>query len=228
MIKDDLFARLMASQDTEYRDFQAGLIPTIEPSSMIGVRTPELRKIAKEFSRREDISDFLYDIPHRLFEEDQIHSFIISDLKDYDLCIKEVEKFLPFINNWATCDQMSPKIMRRNKTELLEHIHRWLCDNHTYTVRFSIKMLMEHYLDDSFAPEYPELVASVSSEEYYVKMMQAWYFATALAKQYEKILPFLAGRRLDRWTHNKTIQKALESYRISDTKKDELRALRWR
>ena len=116
MIKDDLFARLMASQDTEYRDFQAGLIPTIEPSSMIGVRTPELRKIAKEFSRREDISDFLYDIPHKLFEEDQIHSFIISDLKDYDLCIKEVEKFLPFINIWATCDQMSPKIFRRNKT----------------------------------------------------------------------------------------------------------------
>ena len=228
MVKEDLIDRLMSAQDISYRDFQSGLIPSVDLSSMIGVRTPELRKIAGEFSRREDISGFLSDLPHLYFEEDQIHAFIISGIKDFSACIDEVELFLPFVNNWATCDQMSPKVFRKHRPELLGHIRNWIVDDHIYTVRFAVKMLMDHFLEDDFDPSFPELVAAVSSEEYYVNMMRAWYFATALAKQYESVFPFLEERRLDRWTHNRTIQKAVESYRISDSRKAALRALRWR
>lgn len=228
MIREDIIDRLMSAQDISYRDFQSGLIPTVDPSSMIGVRTPELRKIAGEFSRREDISGFLSDLPHEYFEEDQLHAFIISGIRDFSGCIGEVLRFLPFVNNWATCDQMSPKVFRKHRPELLGYIRNWLTNDHTFTVRFAVKMLMDHFLENEFDPSLPELVSGVTSDDYYVNMMRAWYFATALAKQYESVFPYIAERRLDRWTHNRTIQKAVESYRISEERKDDLKALRWR
>ena len=228
MVREEILTRLLSAQDIPYRDFQSGLIPTVDPSSMIGVRTPELRKITGEFSKREDISGFLSVLPHEFFEEDQIHAFIISGIRDFADCIKEVERFLPFVNNWATCDQMGPKVFKKHKDELLPYIESGLKDDHTYTVRFAVKMLMDHFLDDAFDPLYPQLVASVISEEYYINMMRAWYFATALAKQYDPVFPYISERRLDRWTHNRAIQKAVESYRISDERKEELKTLRWR
>ena len=227
MIREEIKERLIALQDTGYRDFQAPLIPKVDPAFMIGVRTPELRKIARELSKRDDISDFLGILPHEYFEENQLHAFIISDIRDFDECLAEVERFLPFVDNWATCDQMGPKVFGKHRSELLEHVDHWLAQEHTYTIRFAIKMLMEHYLDDAFDMSFPERVASVSSEEYYVRMMVAWYFATALAKQYDNVISFLKDRRLDRWTHNKAIQKAVESRRISEERKEELRSLRW-
>ena len=193
---------------------------------MIGVRTPELRKLAKQMLKREEIGVFLRDLPHRYFDEDQLHAFIVSGIKEYGKCMEELMRFLPFVDNWATCDQMSPGVFKKHKPELLAEIREWLGSEHTYTVRFGIGMLMQHFLDEDFDPAYPELVAGVHSEEYYVNMMIAWYFATALAKQYDDVLPFIEGRRLDPWTHNKTIRKAVESYRISDEQKEYLRSLK--
>lgn len=226
MITDDLRTALFACQDPKYRDFQAKLIPTVNPEKMIGVRTPELRKIAKQFAKRPDAEDFLRDLPHLYFDEDQIHAFIISEIKDYGHCMEEVNLFLPYVDNWATCDQMSPKVFKKHRPELLTRIREWIRSGQTYTVRFGAGMLMQHFLDEDFDPEYPALVASIHSEEYYINMMIAWYFATALAKQYDTVLPWLEERRLDQWTHNKTIQKAVESYRIDAQQKDYLRSLR--
>ena len=213
-------------QDPKYRELQIRLIPTVEPESIIGVRTPELRRMARELGGTEGIADFLNDLPHAFFDENQLHAFIISGMKDYTACLRELERFLPYVDNWATCDQMSPKVFRKHRQELLEPIHRWIGSAKTYTVRFGIGMLMEHYLDEDFDPAYPELAAAVRSEDYYVNMMTAWYFATALAKQYEAVLPYIERRRLDPWTHNKAIQKAIESYRITPEQKDCLRAMK--
>lgn len=226
MITDEIREELFRLQDIKYRDFQSRLIPSRDSESMIGVRTPELRKLAKQTGRKADISRFLDALPHAYFDEDQLHAFIISDMKDYAACLERVDSFLPFVDNWATCDQMSPKIFRKHRTELSEPIRRWIRSDQTYTIRFGIKMLMEHFLDEDFSSEYPELVSGVKSEEYYVNMMIAWYFATALAKQYEKVLPFIKEQRLDAWTHNKTIQKAVESYRITPAQKDFLKRLK--
>lgn len=226
MLQEEILERLTALQDTDYRDFQSALIPTVDKSCFIGVRTPPLRQLAKELSRREDIGDFLAILPHRYFDENQLHAFLLSEMKDYAACIAAVDTFLPYVDNWATCDQLSPKVFRRHKTELLTAIDRWLTYDHPYTVRFAIGMLMQHYLDDSFTEALAEKVCAVRSEEYYVRMMAAWYFATALAKQYDRVLPFLEQRRLDVWTHNKTIQKAIESRRLSPEQKTALRALR--
>lgn len=226
MKKTELHRELKNRQDLKYRDMQVKIIPNIDPGSIIGVRTPELRTMAEEMQKSGDHVDFLKDVPHKYFEENQLHSFIISGMKDADECMEELERFLPYVDNWATCDQMSPKVFKKHKEMLLEPIKKWLSSDKTYSVRFGVGMLMEHFLDDDFDPKYPEMVADIRSEEYYVRMMQAWYFATALAKQYERVLPFIEEKKLDAWTHNKAIQKSVESYRISDEQKQYLRTLR--
>ncbi len=228
MIKEDIINELNNLQDIEYRDFQSKLIPTASVEHFIGVRTPELKSLAKKFAKREDIDEFLADVPHTYFDENQLHAFIISEIKDYDKCIKAVNAFLPYVDNWATCDQMSPKTFKKHKSELLESINTWIASDETYTIRFGIKMLMSHFLDDDYDVIYPEMVSKVKSEEYYVKMMVAWYFATALAKQYDTVLPFIEEHKLDDWTNNKTIQKAVESYRISPDQKVYLKTLKVR
>ncbi|MBQ6364140.1 MAG: DNA alkylation repair protein [Lachnospiraceae bacterium] len=223
-IRNELFGM----QDLKYRELQTGIIPSRDPQTLIGVRTPALRSFAKQLAKREDLSDFLNDLPHLYFDEDQLHAFIISEIKDYDTCMAELEKFLPHVDNWATCDQMSPKVFKKHKEELLVKIREWIASDRPYTVRFGIGMLMQHFLDEDFDPAYPELAAGIRSEEYYVKMMIAWYFATALAKQYEAVLPYIENQRLDVWTHNKAIQKAIESYRITPEQKEYLRTLKIR
>ena len=223
---DDIRKTLLSMQDEKYRSFQVKLFPTVEPETVIGVRTPELRSYAKKLLKEEGISAFLSDLPHKYFDENQIHAFIISEIKDYGRCIEEVNRFLPYVDNWATCDQMSPKVFKKNRPQLLEQIRIWLKSDKTYTIRFAIGMLMEHYLDDDFDIRYPETVASIRSDEYYVNMMIAWYFATALAKQYEAVLPFIEDGKLDIWTHNKAIQKAVESYRITPNQKECLKGLK--
>ena len=223
---DDIRKTLLSMQDEKYRAFQVKLFPTVDPQTVIGVRTPDLRGYAKKLLKEEDVSAFLSDLPHRYFDENQLHAFILSELKDYGKCMEEVNRFLPYVDNWATCDQMSPKVFKKNRPQLLEQIRIWLKSDRTYTIRFAIGMLMEHYLDDAFDLRYPEMVAGIRSDEYYVNMMIAWYFATALAKQYEAILPFIENRRLDAWTHNKAIQKAVESYRITPEQKEYLKTLK--
>ncbi len=225
MITDDIRQKLLEMQDPDYREFLIKLIPSVIPDRVIGIRTPELRKLAKEILKREDLSDFLNDLPHAFFEENQLHAFVISGMKDYDACMSALERFLPYVDNWATCDQMSPKVFKKHKSELMEHIRCWIASDECYTVRFGIGMLMEHFLDDDFVPAYSEMAAAVVSEEYYVRMMIAWYFATALAKQYDTVIPYVEENRLDSWTHNKTIRKAIESYRIDPDKKAYLRSL---
>ncbi len=226
MIIEDIRAELFRLQDVKYRDFQGKLIPTVEPDAVIGVRTPELRKYAKILAKTENISEFLDELPHRYFDENQLHAFIISEIKDYEQCLNRVSEFLPFVDNWATCDQMSPKIFKKHRKELPEQIKMWISSDKTYTVRFGIGMFMEHFLDEDFDPAYPDIVAGIRSDEYYINMMIAWYFATALAKQYDVILPYIKDRRLDVWTHNKAIQKAVESYRITPEQKEYLKTLK--
>ena len=219
--------RLMELQDTGYRDMQKKkIIPTVDPDSIIGVRTPALRALAKEILKSGDYKVFLNELPHKYFEENQLHAFILSGMKDFDECMDELEKFLTFVDNWATCDQMSPKVFKKHKDELLKHIKVWIKSDKTYTVRFGVGMLMEHFLDDDFDLKYPEMAARIRSDEYYVNMMIAWYFATALAKQYESIIPFIEQKRLAPWTHNKAIQKSVESYRITDEQKAYLKSLK--
>ena len=226
MITDDIRRELKKLQDTGYRDMQVTIIPTVEAGSIIGVRTPALRQLAKEISKRDDVSLFLGDIPHKYFEENQLHAFILSGMKDAEKCIKLVDKFLPYVDNWATCDQMSPKIFKKNKELLLDYIDKWIKSELTYVKRFAVGMLMEHFLDEDFKTSYLTRVSKIRSDEYYVNMMTAWYFATALAKQYDAALPFIEGNKLDKWTHNKTIQKAVESYRITPEQKEYLKTLK--
>ena len=226
MIVEEITNELFKIQDAKYRDFNSKLIPTVDKESMIGVRTPELRKYAKQLVKREDVGEFLHSAPHKYFDENQLHAFIISEIKDFKLCIDELINFLPYLDNWATCDQLSPKVFKKYRKELLTHIREWINSDKTYTVRFGIGMLMEHFLDEDFDPAYPEMVAEIRSEEYYINMMTAWYFATALAKQYEQVLPFIENKKLDTWTHNKAIQKAVESYRITDEQKTYLKGIK--
>ncbi|MBR4159448.1 MAG: DNA alkylation repair protein [Spirochaetia bacterium] len=218
--------RLYALQDTKYRDFQGKLLPTVDPGTIIGVRTPDLRRLAKELAKEDDIGTFLDTLPHTWFDENQFHAFILSELKDYSRCIALVDRFLPYIDNWATSDQLSPKVFRKHKTELLSYIKNWLKSDRTYTVRFAVGMLMQHFLDNDFSPAYPKLVAAIKSDEYYINMMRAWYFATALAKQYDAIIPYIEQKKLDPWTHSKAIQKAVESYRIKAEQKEYLKTFR--
>lgn len=270
--------KLKKLQDKKYAEFQSKLIPTVDKKAIIGVRTPELKKFAKELisvnlpankrgkiSIKSDkyfdktIASFLDELPHKYFDENQLHTFILSEIKDFDICIELVDKFLPYIDNWATCDQLSPKCFKKNKEKLLKYINKWINSKKPYIIRFAIEMLMSHFLDADFDKKYLKMVSDVrfigkqksltkngskhlhstqsndkcskenisidiDSDKYYVEMMRAWYFATALAKQYEATLTFIKNRRLNVWTHNKIIQKALESFRVSEKHKKELRA----
>lgn len=225
-IAEELQRRLFELQDLKYKEFQCKLMPTVNPEAVIGVRTPDLRKLAKDYSKTPEAIEFLKVLPHTYYEENNLHGFLIEMIKDYDAAVAAVDAFLPYIDNWATCDLISPKAFKKHLPELYEKIKAWLKSGKTYTVRFGIGMLMSFYLDKNFKPEMLELVASVRSEEYYINMMIAWYFATALAKQYDAALPYIQEQRLDKWTHNKAIQKAIESYRISDESKVYLRTLK--
>jgi len=225
-ISSDILSELFRLRDEKYADFQKKLTPTHDRGHFIGVRTPELKRLARELRKRSDTDEFLSALPHRYFEEDQLHSFIISEEKDFGRCIALTEAFLPYIDNWATCDQLSPKVFAKHRDEMEMYADRWINSGHTYTVRFGIAVLMRYFLGEYFRTEYADMVASVVSEEYYINMMRAWYFATALAKNYEEVLPYIEQKRLDSWTHSKTIQKAAESFRITDEQKQYLRSLR--
>ena len=218
--------QLFELQDLGYRDFQAKLMPTVNKEKIIGIRTPALRAFAKKYGKTDEAKEYLQILPHQYYEENNLHGLLIEQIKDYDRCLKEIDCFLPYIDNWATCDMLAVKVVKKHLDTFIDEVYRWLESDHTYTIRFGINMLMRYYLDDAFQMEYPEKVAQIRSEEYYVNMMRAWYFATALAKQYDKILPFIEGRKLDVWTHNKTIQKAIESYRITSEQKEYLRGLK--
>ena len=221
-IKNELFKL----QDKKYGEFQTKLIPNIDSNTIIGIRTPELRKLANKLIKDNNYSNFLTQLPHKYFEENQLHAFIISNIKDYDECINYLNEFLPYVDNWATCDQMSPKIFKKNHDKLLKEINIWIKSKETYTIRFGIGMLMQHFLDDDFKSSYLKKVSNIHSKEYYVNMMIAWFFATALAKQYQDTIPYLIDQKLDKWTHNKTIQKAIESYRITNEQKEYLKTLK--
>ena len=218
--------RLFELQDLKYRDFHAKLMPAVNKEKIIGVRTPALRVFAKKYGKTDEAKEYLQILPHQYYEENNLHGLLIEQIKDYDTCLEELERFLPYIDNWATCDLLALHMMKKHRDIFIREIYRWMESDKPYIIRFGISMLMRHYLDEGFKPEYAEKVASIRSEEYYVNMMRAWYFATALAKQYEKILPFLEEQRMDIWTHNKTIQKSIESYRITQEQKDHLRTLR--
>lgn len=217
--------RLFQLQDKDYQEFQSKLLPTIDSKKMIGVRTKELRKYAKRLIK-EDYKSFLDELPHNYFDENQLHAFIISEIKDYNECINYIDKFLPYVDNWATCDQLSPKIFKKNKDLLLDKIKEWIKSKDTYTIRFGIRMLMQYYLDEKFKDKYLEWIISIKSNEYYVNMMIAWFFATALAKQYDSVIKVIEEKKLDVWIHNKTIQKAVESYRITNEQKEYLKKLK--
>ncbi len=216
-------AKLREMGEASYRDFSASLMPTVEKERVIGIRTPILRKFAKNLT---DFEEFLQDLPHFYYEENNLHAFLIEREQVFDRCIALLDTFLPYVDNWATCDGMKPKVLKTEPKKLLVHISRWIASEHTYTVRYSINLLMSYYLDEWFEPRFLRMVGAVSSSEYYINMMRAWYFATALAKQYEETLAFLEENTLDVWTHNKTIQKARESFRIMPEKKAYLNTLK--
>ena len=218
--------KLFELQDKEYKKFHSALMPTVDPEKIIGIRTPVLRKLAKEIKGTPEAEDFLNTLPHSFYEENNLHVFLLQSEKSFDRAIYEIEKFLPFIDNWATCDAPPPKAFEKNRERLLPYVEKWLKEKHTYTVRYGIGILMRLFLEELFDEKYPGMVAEVQSEEYYVNMMRAWYFATAMAKQKESILPYLTENRLDVWTHNKTIQKCVESYRIDGETKAFLRNLK--
>lgn len=224
--KEQMQKELFALQDLKYRDFHSKLLPGVDKEIIIGIRTPVLRKFAKEFSKRKEAEEFLQNLPHQYYEENNLHMMIITGIKDYDKCLEEIKKFVPYINNWATCDLPLPKCFGKHKEELLPQIREWIASDHTYTIRYGLGTLMSLYLDENFKPEYLELAASVRSEEYYVNMMMAWYFATALAKQWEATVPYIEQRKLPQWVHRKTIQKAVESYRITPEQKTYLKSFR--
>lgn len=218
--------QLFVLQDEEYRDFHSKLMPNIPKEDVIGIRVPVLRKFAKEFAKSDEKEKFLKELPHRYYEENNLHMMLLVEMKDYDGCMQEMERFLPYINNWATCDFPAPKCFEKHKKYVLEHIKIWIKSSQTYTVRYAIGMLMRLFLEDDFSAEYPQMVAEVSSEEYYINMMIAWYFATALAKQWDAVIPYIEQRKLSPWVHRKTIQKAVESYRITPGQKEYLKSFR--
>lgn len=220
--------RLFALRDEEYAAFQAKLMPTVDRAKIIGVRTPALRQLAKELKGSREAADFLWQLPHRYYEEDNLHAFLIEKIRDYDECLAALDAFLPYVDNWATCDCMNPKVLKKYPDRTAEKVREWMASGRVYTVRFGIGVLMAYYLDELFDTEYADMVADYRSEEYYIRMMQAWYFATALAKQYDAVLPYIQEHRLEKWTHNKAIQKAVESYRITDEQKKYLKTLKVR
>ncbi len=214
--------KLLSMQDTAYRDFHSRLMPTVDKAVIIGVRTPHVRRLANEIHKSGGCDEFMTSLPHRYYEENNVHAVLIEKIKDPQVCITALEHFLPYVDNWATCDLLNPKRLSKDPQKLKSLIDRLLLSEHTYTVRFAIKMMMTYFLEENFSPEFPKKAAAVKSEEYYVRMMVAWYFATALAKQYDRILPYIKEKKLDKWTHNKTIQKAKESYRLTEEQKKHL------
>lgn len=225
-IEKSVQKRLFELQDPKYRDFTSKLMPTVDSQTVIGVRTPALRKFSKELAKTPDAAEFIKILPHKYYEENNLHGFLIEQIKDFEETVKALDDFLPYVDNWATCDLMSPPIFKKHTDKLLKKIMEWIASEHTYTIRFGIKMLMSFYLDDSFKEEYLKLAANVKSGEYYVNMMIAWYFATALAKQYDSAVVYLENGSLDKWVHNKAIQKAVESCRITPEQKIYLKSLR--
>lgn len=221
-----LTEKLLSMQDVPYRDFQRKLIPGLAPETIIGVRTPQLRRLARQLRGTPEAADFMAALPHRFFEENQVHASLIMQEKDFDACLALVNNFLPYVDNWATCDQLSPKALQTDLPRLMDSIRAWLASDHPYTVRFGVNCLMQWYLGDAFDPSVLEMVATLQHEDYYVRMGVAWYFATALALQYDAALPYIEQRRLEPWTHNKSIQKAIESRRITTAQKAALRAMR--
>lgn len=213
-------------QDPAYRDFHSNLMPGIDKDTIIGIRTPQLRRFAKQLAQKAEAEQFLHRLPHQYYEENNLHMMLVAQIKDYESCLAEVERFLPYVDNWATCDLPAPKCFEKHKKELITVIRKWISSEKIYVVRYGIGLLLRLYLDADFDPAYLELVTAVQSEEYYVNMMIAWYLATALAKQWEETIPYLEERRLSEWVHRKTIQKAVESYRITKEKKEYLRSLR--
>lgn len=222
----ELQQQLFALQDETYREFHSKLMPDINKEAVIGIRIPMLRRFAGEFAKKPEAREFLKQLPHQYYEENNLHMMLITAEKDYEKCLAEVERFVPYIDNWATCDLPAPKCFVKHKQELFPRIKEWIASEETYTIRYGIDLLMALYLDADFRPEYLELAASVASEEYYVKMVIAWYFATALAKQWDAAIPYMEQRRLPDWVHRKTIRKAVESYRITKEQKDYLRTLK--
>ena len=218
--------RLLSLADEGYRRFQIPLMPTVDPQRVIGVRTPILRKLAKELAGTAEGEVFLRELPHTYYEENNLHAFLLEQIRDYDTCIAAIDAFLPYVDNWSTCDGWSPKVLKKHPEELLGKIRQWMASDRPYTVRFGIGMLQRHFLDDRFCSDYLDWVAAVDREEYYVRMMVAWYFATALAKQYDAALPYIRDGRLPQWTHNKAIQKAVESYRVTEEHKAVLKQYR--
>ena len=218
--------KLFALRDEGYGDFTRKLIPTVEPARVIGIRTPVLCAFAKDFAKTPEAADFLRALPHEYLEENGLHAFLIERIRDYDACVAALDAFLPHVDNWATCDSMRPACFRKNRARLIADARRWMASGELYTVRFGIGVLMAHFLDTDFRPDVLDAVAAIETEEYYLRMMQAWFFATALAKQYEAALPFLEQGRLACWTHNKAIQKARESFRISEERKAYLKTLK--
>ena len=217
---------LFQLQDKGYRDFQSKLIPTIPVETIIGVRIPTIRKLAKEYGKDPESVEFLKQLPHSYYDENILHALLVAEIKDYEVCVKEVERFLPYVDNWAVCDIFSPKVFRKNKDKLIDKIREWTASDHPYTCRFGMEMLMTQFLDEDFRVEYLEIPAAVHSGEYYVNMMIAWFYATALAKQWDATIGYIEDQRLDTWTHNKTIQKARESYRITPEQKEYLKTLK--
>ena len=223
---EEILARLMAEKDDAYGDFQAKLMPGIDRARILGVRTPVLRKLAKDLSKEPDIDGFLNALPHTYYDEYNLHGFILSEGKDYDRVVAGVDALLPYVDNWATCDLLSPKCFKKNRARLKTDIERWLKSDATYTVRFGVEMVQSHFLDGDFDPAWLERVSVIRSEEYYVNMMLAWFFATALTKQWDAAIPYIEKQRLSPWVHNKTIQKAVESRCITDEQKEYLRSLK--
>ena len=227
MNTNNIEKRLFKLQDKEYKEFQSKLIPNINKANIIGIRIPHLRKLAKEIAKENQRGDFLNSLPHKYYEENHLHSFLIEEMKDEKECLESLDKFLPYIDNWAVCDSCSPKIFKENLALLLVYIKKWISSDKEYICRFGILNLMRYFLEEkTFKEEYLEMVCNIKSEYYYVKMMQAWFFATALSKQYDATIKILKENKLSPWVHNKTIQKANESYRITKEQKQELKLLK--
>lgn len=216
-------SKLFEMQDLQYKAFHSKLMPTVNPDKIIGIRVPALRKFAKKISKTEEAKFFLQCLPHTYYEEDNLHAFLIEQIKDYQSVIDELNRFLPFVDNWATCDSLTPKIFSGHTDKLIGEIRKWMKSEHIYTVRFAVNMLMKFYLDGNFKEEYLREVADIKADEYYVKMVQAWYFATALAKQWDSAVIYISENKLEEWVHNKTIQKAVESCRINEKQKEYLK-----
>ncbi len=222
----DVYKELLKVRDAEYGEFQAKLVPNIPAETIIGVRTPDMRKVAKEVFKSGDREAFLKDLPHKWYEENLVHFFVLAEIKDFEECVRKVEEFLPYVDCWPVSDQATPKSFKKNHGKLLPYIKKWIASDEVYTARFGIRMLMNEFLGEDFKEEYLEIVASKEGEDYYLKMMVAWYFATALAKQYDASVKYIEERRLPEWVHKKTIQKAVESFRVSDEHKEYLKSFR--